>query len=259
MPELPDLQVFSRNLTKELAGKKVKKVAIPVTKKLNVSAAKLKKALEGNTLKEVVRVGKHLQFVFKDGTIVGLHLMLHGKLFFFDKKNENKHTICEILFNDGSGLAITDFQKMATLTLNPEEKDTPDALAKEVNAKYLQQHFKDKKTPVKNIITDQDVITGIGNAYADEILWDARLSPFSVAGKVPAPKISQLAKSIKSVLKKAEKQIQKEHPGIIGGEERDFMQIHNAHKTHSPTGAEIKKQAFKGRKTYYTEEQELFE
>jgi formamidopyrimidine-DNA glycosylase len=259
MPELPDLQVFSRNLTKELTGKKVRKVTIPVTKRLNVTASKLKKALEGNTLKEVVRVGKHLQFLFKDGTILGLHLMLHGKLFYFDKKNENKHTICEILFADNRGLAITDFQKMATLTLNPEEKDTPDALAKEMNAQYLEQQFKNKKTTVKNIITDQDLVAGIGNAYADEILWDARLSPFSVAGKVPPLKIRQLAKSIKSVLKKAEKQIQKEHPGIIGGEERDFMNIHNAHKTHSPTGVEIKKQALKGRKTYYTEEQEMFE
>lgn len=77
---------------------------------------------------------------------------------------------------------------------------------------------------------DQQLIRGIGNAYADEILWDAGISPFSVSGKIPPGKISALAKSIRKVLKAAEKRIIKKHHGIIAGEVRDFLLIHNPDK-----------------------------
>ena len=105
---------------------------------------------------------------------------------------------------------------------------------------------------------DQKIIRGIGNAYADEILWHAGISPFSVSNKIPDVAIKKLAKSIKVVFSKAEKMILKTDPEIIGGEVRDFLDIHNADKTHSPTGARIQKDDSSGRKTYYTSEQTLW-
>jgi formamidopyrimidine-DNA glycosylase len=108
-------------------------------------------------------------------------------------------------------------------------------------------------------LLDQNAIRGIGNAYADEILWDAGISPFSISNKIPDTKLKALAKSIKSVLQDAEKQISKSNPDIIGGEIRDFLKIHNSKKKESPTGAPIKFAMVSSRKTYYTDEQELFE
>jgi formamidopyrimidine-DNA glycosylase len=96
MPELPDLQVFSRNLNKRIAGKKIKKLNVPVTKKLKVSVNKLREALEGQVVKEVFREGKELHISFKNGNVLGLHLMLHGDLYFFEEKNDNKNTIIEL-------------------------------------------------------------------------------------------------------------------------------------------------------------------
>lgn len=258
MPELPDLQVFSANLDKMLKGKKVKKVNIPVTKKLKSPAAKIKKALQGSTLQKIYREGKELRFAFDNETIVGMHLMLHGNLNLFDKKNEEKHAIFEMLFDDNTGLALSDWQKMANVSLNPEEKEAPDALSKEMNFNFLKQAL-DKKGNVKTILMDQHVIRGIGNAYADEILWDARISPFSTGNKIPGEKIKTLTKSIKKILKEAEKKIKKAHPGLITGEIRDFLVIHNAKKEKSPTGAPIQSGEINKRKTYYTDEQELFE
>ena len=89
-------------------------------------------------------------------------------------------------------------------------------------------------------------------------MWDAVISPFSVCNKISDPAIKKLAKSIKSVLHDAEKQIIKTHPETISGEVRDFLKIHNAKKTKSPTGGAIKFKIVSSRKTYYTEEQELF-
>lgn len=257
MPELPDLQAFSYNLNKKLKGKTLKKLTIVNKKKLKSPESAFKKALEKHKLRDIARVGKELHFEFDNGAVLGLHLMLRGQLYLFEGKNENKYPIIELLFDDGTGLAMGDFQGQATPTLNPEDRDAPDALSAEVNYKFLKEQLQ-TKAAIKNVLLDQHVIRGIGNAYADEILWAARISPFSIANKIPDASIKALAKSIKSVLKNAEKQILKINPHIISGEERAFLDIHNSKKQKSPTGARIKHAMARSRKTYYTDEQELF-
>lgn len=257
MPELPDLQVFSHNLNKLLAGKKVKKVTVVNDKKLKTPASTLKKSLEKQELTKIYRVGKELHLAFKNGNVLGLHLMLKGRLHLFEGTNEHKYPIIEILFDDDTGLALTDFQGQATPTLNPEERDAPDALSKEVNYSFLKEKLQSKAV-IKNVLLDQHVIRGIGNAYADEILWHAGISPFSISNKIPGNKIKALAKAIKDVLNNAEKQIKKSNPDIISGEVRDFLDIHNSKKKQSPTGGDILHKVVGSRKTYYTEEQELY-
>jgi formamidopyrimidine-DNA glycosylase len=258
MPELPDLEVFSRNLNKELRGKTLKKVTVANDKKLNVSKNELKKSLEGKALNKIYREGKELYFEFEHDTILSIHLMLHGKLYFFKETNGKENTIIELLFDNDTGLALTDFQGAATPALNPKLRNAPDALSKEVDFNFLKDKLTKKRTTIKNFLLDQNIIRGVGNAYADEILWDARISPFSVCNKIPDNKIKVLVKSIKTVLQDAEKKIIKTHPDIIAGEVRDFLNIHNAGKRKSPTGSSIRYETVSSRKTYYTDEQELF-
>ena len=256
MPELPDLQVFSRNLTKALKGKKLEKIEVKIAQKLNVTEIELSDALVGETLINVTRVGKELHLEFENKHVLGLHLMLHGQLFIFNKTNGHKFTIIELLFDDGTGLTLTDFQKAATPTLDPAGNDTPDALDFEEN--YLASKLGATKTPVKTVLMDQKVLRGIGNAYADEILYDAKLSPFSPSNKIPVDKIKQLTKSIKTVLEDAEKHILKAHPDIISGEYREFLQVHLPKKKETPKGETIYQKPVGSRKTYYTDSQELF-
>lgn len=256
MPELPDLQVFSRNLTRLIVGKEVKAVDVANAKKLNVSASELKKTLEGSKITKVYREGKELQIAFDNDNVLALHLMLRGKLHYFEGKDAEKYVVITLRFTDETGLAMSDFQGQATPTLNPEKRDTPDAL--EVDADFLKKTLGNSKAAVKNLLLDQHVVRGIGNAYVDEILWQARISPFSASNKIPDDRIKALANAIKSVLTQAEESILKSHPDIISGEVRDFLQIHNARKKHSPTGGEILIKEGSGRKTYYTEEQELY-
>lgn len=258
MPELPDLQVFSRNLSKKLKGKVLSKITVRNAKKLKVPAKELEKTLEKQKLARVYREGKELYFGFEKGDILGLHLMLKGRLYFFEEENPHKYTIVELLFDDSTGLALTDFQGAAVPTLNPEPKEAPDALSKEADAAFLKEQLSQSRSAVKSFLLDQHIIRGIGNAYADEILWEAGISPFSVCNRIPAAKVNALHKAIGKVLEEAEKQIIQADPDIISGEIRDFMKIHNANKRESPTGAAIKQKAVGGRKTYYTDEQELF-
>jgi formamidopyrimidine-DNA glycosylase len=255
MPELPDLQVFAKNLDKIFAGRQLQQVKIVNAKSLKDDPSALEANLKGNVLEEVYRTGKELRFRFSNKVILGMHLMLHGKLYRFDGKNENKFTIVEFHFED-KGLALTDYQGAANIKLNPEEKAGIDALSEELNYTYLKKALQ-SKSKIKKRITDQRVIRGIGNAYADEILWEAKIHPDSISNKIPDASIKALAKAIKSVLHNAEKEIVKTHPDIIAGEVRDFLKIHHSKKEKSPGGAVIKVDKTGG-STYYTGEQELF-
>ena len=254
MPELPDLQVFSRNLIKALKGKKIDKIVCR-SKRLNVPVKDLQDALEGAKLTKVVRAGKELHFSFDNKHVLGLHLMLHGQLT-LSKEEESKSLIIALKFEDDRILSLTDFDGLAAPTLDPKANNIPDAL--EVTAGYLGEKLSKTRTPVKNVLMDQKVVRGIGNAYADEILWDARLSPFSASNKIPAEKVKQLTASIKKVLEDAEKQILKARPEIISGEYHDFMEVLNARKKKTSTGVEILQKPIASRKTYYTEEQEEY-
>lgn len=258
MPELPDLQAFGHNLTKRLKGKTLKEVTVTEGKKLNVSEKELKDALEGHELEKIERAGKELHIHFKGGHILGLHLMLHGGLSLYkDGDKEPQFRIITLAFDDSSKLSLTDFQKAATPTLDPKENNVPDAL--DVTTKYLSDKLAKTKTAVKTVLMDQKVLRGIGNAYADEILWDAKISPFSASNKIPAEAVAKLAESIKSVLKHAEKEILKANPDIISGEVRDFLIVHQPRKKLTPHGKPIHQKEVGSRKTYYTDEQELFE
>lgn len=259
MPEIPDIEVFSRNLKKLLTGKQVTKVKVVNSKKLKDTPAELSKALEGQKILDVYRSGKELRIQLSKNVLLGIHLMLTGDLHFLEGKNERKSTIVEIHFKDGSFLALTDRMKNAAVNLSPVDKDGIDALDKAFNFKKLKEILANRKTAIKNILVDQNLIRGIGNSYSDEVLWQTRISPFSKAAAIPDEKIKELVTTIKKVLKEATEKIYKAHPGKINSEVKEFLQIHTKKKTESPTGAPIIIAERGMLKTYYTKEQVLYE
>lgn len=257
MPEIPDLNIFSRNLCKQLVGKKLIQLDVLIQRKLKVPESALKEAFEGHVLTDIKRNGKELYLNFDSGHVLGLHLMLHGTMYWYQDKNENRFTIAELLFSDGTGLAITDWQKAVMLKLDPEPLKVPDAM--EMPVGYLATKLKDNSHHIKTALTDGKVVQGIGNAYVDEILYAAKISPFSVANKIPKEKIDVLTKAIDTVLTDAEKHISKNFPDTITEKERDFLQVHLPKHKVTPLGEPILKAEIDSRKTYYTADQVLFE
>lgn len=255
MPEIPDVEVFAKNLNKVLANKKLTKVKVVNGKKLADTAKALSGSLEGKTLKRIYRSGKEFRFEFADGTLLGLHLMLTGDMFFFDIKNDHHSTIVELYFEGGHNLALTDRMRNANIKLNPIDKDGVDAM--ELDFKSLKNIF-NRKTKVKDILLDQDLIRGIGNGYSDEILWAARISPYSIASAIPDEKIKELVKLIPKLLKEATNKIDKAYPGKINDEVKEFLIIHRKVNGESPTGHPIQIDTKGSRKTYYTDEQVLY-
>ena len=255
MPEIPDIAVFAKNLDGYFAGKKLKKIKVVSGKKLADTQQKLSKTLEGKTLKKIYRSGKEMRLEFSDGTLLGLHLMLTGDIFVFENKNDHHSTIVEMFFEGDHAMALTDRMRNAYIVLDPVDKAGRDAY--ELDFAYLKDAL-NRKTNIKNILLDQDIIRGIGNGYSDEILWETRISPYSVASAIPDEKIRELVRVIPKLLKEATKKIDKAYPGRINDEVKEFHKIHSKTKTISPTGKEIIIDTKGSRKTYYTDEQILY-
>lgn len=259
MPELPDLEVFASNLDKTLTRRKIKKVTVMNNRNINVPVKTLQSAVEGATVRVVRREGKEIAIELANGHVIQLHMMLKGKLVLFETKNDAKSTLVELTFDKGPGLALTDQLKRAKLALDPPASSVPDALSKEFTSAYLVARLGKYRGNVKALLLDQKIVRGIGNAYADEILYQAGISPFSSASKIPADKVKLLSTSITKVLKAAVKKIRKINPDIVGGEERSFLVVHTRERDKTPAGEAILKDEGKGRKTYYTASQKLYE
>lgn len=259
MPELPDLTVFAENLSKAVTGKKITRISYQGGRGSTVTAQQLSGLLVGASVKKVQRAGKQVRFDTDRKDAVYVHLMLNGGFVLLPEREVDAldNLVFGICFQDGSALAVTDPKRWATVTLNPEKDPVPDAL--EVTEEYLTEKFRKKpKTLIKPFLLDQKLIGGIGNAYSDEILWQARISPKSEVGKLPPQAVKALLDAIPAVLTEATQYLRKQHPDIIAGEFREFLKVHQPSLKKSPTGAPIIKEQIASKKTYYTEEQVLY-
>ncbi|ACM18661.1 formamidopyrimidine-DNA glycosylase [Geotalea daltonii FRC-32] len=258
MPELPDLTVFAENLGKRVTKKMIRSVTCGRNLRLNVSPRELAESLQDQVIEGVERWGKEIRFLLGNGKILHVHLMLTGGFVITGKPDKVPFPQLVIGFEDDTSLVVTDEKAMAMAALDPEKAEaSPDALAVTVDElKRLISRF--PKAKAKAFLIDQKVMRGIGNAYADEILWEARISPLSLMGKLTPQTIEVLAEKIPAVLQWAIVSIKERNPGITAGEIRDFLQVHNPSRKTSPTGRPIIKEKIAQKTTYYTDEQKLY-
>ncbi|HJV33718.1 Fpg/Nei family DNA glycosylase [Geomonas sp.] len=260
MPELPELTVFADNLSKAVVGKEIVKVDYRGKKSVKVPTEELTRSMVAARIDKVQRVGKQLLVRLSNDATLFIHLMLKGG-FVLTKTEELQQldaVILAVSFADGSALALTDPRGMATVALNPKRGEQPrDGL--KVTADYLQAACQRQPNKmIKALLVDQEVIGGIGNAYSDEILWRARISPKSLAGKLPPEAIDALVEAIPAVLNEAVEEIRRRRPDAVSGEVRDFLKVHGPDLKSSPNGARIIKEQIQSKVTYYTEEQKLY-
>ncbi|MFD0749254.1 hypothetical protein ACFQZS_03815 [Mucilaginibacter calamicampi] len=142
------------------------------------------------------------------------------------------------------------------MTLQPKQVTVPDAL--EMEEAYFMALLAKKRTVIKTLLMDQKLMRGIGNSYADEILYRAKVSPFSFANRIPPKVALKLFHSIAKVLNKAIKDIAEANGDELTGELKDFMQVHGAKLKETAKGEPIKSDKIDGRTSYYTAIQELF-
>lgn len=261
MPELPDLQVFSMNLKKQIINKPIVSATVYNGQKMNVTSNAFVNGVVNSEIIDIERIGKELYFHLSNGNVFSVHLMLHGRFKVADtaQNDDAQHKIISINFGDHSSLSVSDYQNLCKVTFNPRKNNIPDALSEQFDYGYFTGAI--KRNPgmnVKAFLIDQHILKGIGNAYADEILWKANVSPESIIGKIPDGAVSDLFLAIGDVLKDAIDNIIKIAPNILSGEERSFLKVHNPRKLSTDDGDPILVKEIADKRTYYTNKQKLF-
>lgn len=258
MPELPDLTVFAESLSEQVLNKEIQDAVYHKKKRLNVDPEEFAHALRKRKIVKLRRAGKALLFELDNGESFLVHLMLSGGFRMCPKNEEVTSAILTITFAKEQSLVLFDPRGLATITVHPKlNKTAVDAL--DLTRDYLEGLFKEQKDKtVKELLIDQKVIAGIGNAYSDEILYCAKISPKSIVGKIPEKALAQLVSAIPQVLNAATDYLRKNHPGMMSGEVRDHLAVHRPKAKLSPSGSAIISEQIAKKKTYYTDGQVLY-
>lgn len=261
MPELPDLEVFRVNVFDRLTSKRLTGLEVFNPKKVYASKAALISDLNGRDLLRIDRVGKELFFDFGERRIVAIHLMLNGEISIVEDEGAIaaiNYKILSMRF-ERQTIVFSDRGSLCTVKYKPIMNSTPDAFDASFTLNYfLNVAHKNPYINVKAFLIDQHIVKGIGNAYADEILWAAHISPRSVIGKIPVDKMTELYNAIGTVLHSAISSIKRISPDIISGEERSFLKVHNRKIRQTETGYPIIVEKIATKTTYYTKEQVLY-
>lgn len=261
MPELPDLTLFVGNLRPLVCGKEITQADIFNLSKVSTTKEAWKDKLCGQSIADIRREGKEVAFLLTNDHRFNAHLMLAGRFLYggYDQIFAINSKIFTLGFADGQSLTLCDSMRMANVRVNPRAAKVPDVLDEAFTEAYFLGAAKANGTKnVKDFLTDQAIMLGIGNAYADEILYAARISPLSYMIRIPQARLMDLYRAIPETMLWAIDNLQKLTPDAIAGEERSFLRVHNRKKTHTDDGQEILKRTVGRRTTYYTKTQELF-
>jgi len=192
MPELPEVETIRRDLEKEIVGHKIVGFNYVVPKMLQPSPEAVKKVV-GRHIVSAGRVGKLLLLGIENDGTVGIHLKLSGRLFIRKQKDpEDKFTYVIFKLDDGRELRFADFRKFGYVKLieNSEQlseiksKYGPEPLTNEFTFDALKKVLSKTSRAVKTVIMDQEKIAGVGNIYADEALWYAKIHPETLASSL---------------------------------------------------------------------------
>ena len=208
MPELPEIAAMKHSLEPLVAMKTVKSVQInDATILQNVSANSLRDEIVGKTILSIEQRGKHLVFVLQDGSKLICHFILTGNLVLLNRKPF--YSMIEIGLCDGNFIKIDDARRlMKVWFIKPLafgmtgvlDKLGPEPLSDSFTLGYLTKLCHYYSRSIKSLLLNQSFVAGIGNCYADEILYSARINPSTVASSLTDMQLHELFDCIKDVL-----------------------------------------------------------
>ncbi len=266
MPELPEVETVKNTLANLVVGKTILSVDIYREKTIQNDSKVFKESLKGKMIKSFSRVGKFIIFHLSDDLVLISHLRMEGK-FFLKDENETitKHDLVVFHFTDGTKLIYNDTRRFGIIKLSkkndymnepPLSNVGPDPLM-DIDPKYILKKYKNKSLPIKSVLLDQSIMSGIGNIYADEILFETHIHPLTKAKDLSLQDIKNILDAAKTILSRAVKlggsTIKSYHPSEgVSGEFQINLKVYN-HKDDkcSNCGARLRKMFVNGRGTTY--------
>ena len=261
MPELAEVETTKRDLKKILIGKRICKVEVFLDKIVYNKKDEFIKNSEGQTVLNVKRRGKWLLFELDSNYII-IHFRMEGRFYLFPlNEKRDKHDYVIFYFDDFS-LHFNDprlFGKMEVIKKDDLEKFFLDKKLgleytdSNLTPEYLKEKFKTHHTDIKKMLLDQSYVTGIGNIYADEILFASKINPKSYADRLTKPKLKEIIDNTKKVFEHSLK-YKGTYPNIDGkrGTFEEHLMVHKrqGEKCYN-CGSIIIKEKVGGRGTYY--------
>ncbi len=209
MPELPEVETIRRDLSRLIVGKKILDVTTDSPKQIQPSLAAVKKVIVSARIKKIKRRAKLLQIFLSNGQILAIHLKLTGRLLVRKKsvpRDDWQHVVISLSGNQE--LRFADLRKFGWVRLIKDKKELVKLLAEfgpepldDLDLKKFRAILTSSGRPVKIILMDQKKISGIGNIYANDALFLARIDPRRPANKISGQEAKKLYQAIEKVLK----------------------------------------------------------
>ena len=222
MPELPEVEIVKQSLNNKVNNKKIKKIIISNRDLRFKIQNNFEKLLEGRSITNVSRFSKYIILTLDDHLYCIIHLGMSGTLHLINyKKNKKitnmsfyhsktlpiKHNHIKIKFSKFM-IVYNDPRRFGFFKILKNEKELknffkrlgPEAISSYFNLKYIQNKFSNKKKNIKNFLLDQNFVSGIGNIYANEILFYCKINPFKIARNITYKEINKLVKYSKLIL-----------------------------------------------------------
>ena len=267
LPELPEVETVKETLKRKVLNQRINSVDILWPGIIAYpTVEEFKENIKNQKINDITRRGKWLIFEL-DNYILMSHLRMEGKYFLKSKNDElKKHE--HVIFNldKSKQLRYHDTRKFGKMHLIKKEDFNNYEVIQELglepwdeklNIKYLKDKYKNKRLPIKTVILDQSIITGIGNIYADEILFLSGINPLTKANKLKDKELENIIHNTKITLEKA---ISEGGTTIrsytsdegVSGKFQNNLYVHQREKEKCLNcGSEIIKIKVGGRGTYY--------
>lgn len=215
MPELPEVETVKKSLRELVLNKEISEVLINYERIIQTDPEEFKTKLVGQKINAIERVGKFLVFIL-DKNIILSHLRMEGKYFLktpLDYVSNHDHVIFK--FTDQTELRYNDTRKFGVMylfnttsienikKLPPLQKLGYEPGDNRLNKYYLQEKYKNINLPIKQTLLDQSIISGLGNIYADEVLFAARINPYTKAKDLTINELDKICIASNEIISKA--------------------------------------------------------
>jgi formamidopyrimidine-DNA glycosylase len=242
VPELPDLAVIAEQLAERATGRRVREASAPTPILVRATPTELA-ALKGTSLGAASRRGKFVLLPFeRDGStvrILAANPMLAGRFWLLDRDaaggKVRARTGLRLRFEDGGELRYVDREMLGKLYLvAPDGLEAipgwadmgPDADDPALTLDVFRQRIRRHPGELKSLLRNNRFVAGIGNAYSDEILWEARLAPLRKRSTLRDEDIERLYHAMRTVLSDATERLRELVPPNIEVQHREFLKVH---------------------------------
>lgn len=209
MPELPEVETTRQHLDAAMSGRVLSRVEVNHvrTARHNASPAEVVARLQGRRVTSVRRHGKFLELDLDDGQTMVTHLGMSGR-WSIDPEKSEPHTHFVAVLDDGARVHFIDPRTFGFVAVYDTDELSesglsrlgPDAWAEAPDADDLAARLKDRTAPIKALLLDQALLAGLGNIYADEVLFGAGVHPLTPGGKLTVSDCERLLEVTRTVL-----------------------------------------------------------